>query len=487
MKIAFRADSSIQMGTGHLVRCLNLADELSARGAEVLFVCREIEGHLSKQVTQRGFRLALLSRDVADQIDDAKRTVAALVEMMDLVVVDNYALGAGWERAVRTSARRVFAIDDLADRRHDCDFLLDQNFFADAAARYQNLVPADCMLLTGPRFAILGKPFRQLAAKRRPGTLRKVLIFFGGADPGNETSKTLKALMQLKQPELEIDIVIGAVNPHKDAIKAAAAELPSARCHVDIEYMPRLLAEADLCVGAGGTSAWERCRAGCPSLVIAIAENQVAPSAALAEAGKIVYLGRAEQVGSELIASALRVFCNTPEQVRALSTAVLELVDGQGARRVADALLPPPIILRRAAPPDCEPLLAWRNAETVRRHFFDPRSVSAEEHRRWFEATLVDPTRALLIAESATEPVGVLRYDFDCDTAKVSIYIVPGCEGRGLGTAVLEAGTRWVAAERHGTRRLLAEVKTENLASRKAFAAAGYVERHFVFEKALAE
>jgi UDP-2,4-diacetamido-2,4,6-trideoxy-beta-L-altropyranose hydrolase len=338
VRVAFRADSSTAMGTGHLVRCLNLADSLTDKGVSTVFLCRDLFGNVAHQVRGRGHELVMLRADFTDAEADALDTVAALPTEVEWLVVDNYALGQTWEARVRARARRIFVIDDLFDRHHDCDVLLDQNCGA-REALYQDLVPPTCRLLLGPRYALLHRAFERLTNEGtlKTGTLRTVIVFFGGSDPNNETAKALEALRIFGQP-LTVDVIVGSANPHAPALRELVRALPQATLSVQVDDMPERLGRADLAIGAGGISALERCRAGLPCLTIAVAENQDAPSRALAECGASIYLGRSADVTSSSIAEALRVCSRSPGLLRHLSERAFSLVDGRGTERVVEVL-----------------------------------------------------------------------------------------------------------------------------------------------------
>ncbi|HTH15906.1 MAG TPA: UDP-2,4-diacetamido-2,4,6-trideoxy-beta-L-altropyranose hydrolase, partial [Magnetospirillum sp.] len=250
----------------------------------------------------------------------------------DLLVVDHYRLDEGYERAARAHARHVLVLDDLADRRHDCDILLDQTC-GRSAADYRPLVPAHCRLLTGSRFSLLRPAFRSSRAaslaRRREGVSR-VVVSLGGTDPDNVTPRILDALADLP---LAIDVVMGGGAPHLEAVRAAVARLPSARLHVNVADMATLLAQADLAIGAAGTSAWERCCLGLPTIVVVLADNQRLIARNLAEAGAALVVSPEP---SELRA-ALRQL-QAPGALARMSEAAAAVCDGDGVARLCDTI-----------------------------------------------------------------------------------------------------------------------------------------------------
>lgn len=491
--IVFRADASVAIGSGHVMRCLTLADALDVAPRSVLFVCADLPGQLIEVIEQRGYAARLIAA-TDDAMTDAELTGAAIrshfaCAKVDWLVVDHYGLDFAWECAMRAEAPHILAIDDLADRQHDCDLLLDQNLYLDMHERYRSKISLQCRLLLGPAFALLRQEFASQRQERRlrDGRLRRLLVSFGGSDPTNETAKALEALHGSSLQGLAVDVVVGSSNPNRHVIESICRS-SSFNFHCQTDRMAELLDAADLCIGGGGTSTWERCCVGTPALVIALAANQVEVSRQVASAGAAIYLGCSDQISASRIASALDALSQSRETLSTMSGAALALVDGQGASRVAAVLREAcgnaQIRLRNAVMDDAHRTHAWRNAPEVRAASFDEHEIPRDDHLHWFRRTLVNPARILLVAESGAQPVGVLRYDLAAHRATVSIYMGPGHAGKGLGTQMLRAGTAWLALHRPEIRGIDAEVRPENLASRRAFIKAGFVERNagFTFE-----
>jgi RimJ/RimL family protein N-acetyltransferase len=253
--------------------------------------------------------------------------------------------------------------------------------------------------------------------------------------------------------------------------------------------MAERMRRADLFIGAGGSTTWERMALGLPGIVIAVADNQIAISEALAQDGYQVYLGASHQVSVDSIRDALAVMMCQPGLCRHMGERSLSLSDGLGCRRVAEHLLQAPVTLRRATLNDSEAVFAWRNHPDTRRFIFQPDPIAWEVHDRWFRESLENSNRYVLIGERDGEPVGVLRYDVDPAsepvTAVVSVYRVPGTDSPGVGTALLEVGTRWLQTHVPQVQRIEAAILPGNIASVKAFEKAGYRLHHAVYEKAL--
>ena len=291
MNVAFRVDASNEIGTGHFVRCLALADALAVCNNRIRFISRHLPPHFRAMLAARGHEFIALDSPAqtanadgpphahwlgTSQEQDAADSIVALSDQSwDSLVIDHYALDARWETRLRQSVTRILAIDDLADRRHDCDILLDQNPYVDSGSRYNGKLPSHCLALLGLRFALLRDEFRQAHehVRERSGPVKRVLIFFGGVDADNYTSVAIDALADLHLPDLQVDVIIGVQHPARAQIETACASR-GYLCHVQTPAIAQLMAQADLAVGAGGTATWERCCLGLPTLTLCIAANQ---------------------------------------------------------------------------------------------------------------------------------------------------------------------------------------------------------------------
>lgn len=339
MRIAIRVDSSRVIGSGHLMRCLTLANKLRERNAEVLFVSRLHPGNMVPFTEREGFRVRSLpgvnciddleasgnDNDQENSLgvgweEDAAQTLVKLGEIapVDWLVVDHYSLDARWERAIRQVAKRIMVIDDLADRSHDCDILLDQNYHDETRDRYAGLVPAGSRMFLGPRYSLLRSEF--LEARKSPrvrdGHVRRIVVFFGGCDASNETAKTLAAIKSLGRQDIDVDVIVGKENPQKETIEELCGTDPGLHYHCQVDDMARRLRDSDLAIGAGGTSTWERCYLGVPSITVVVAENQAATTAAVARSGATLNLGDSETVAVSDIRRALEGLLSDPAALR---------------------------------------------------------------------------------------------------------------------------------------------------------------------------
>ena len=501
MHVAIRADASEVMGTGHLMRCAALARAIKKRGAAVTFVCRNLPATLSAFVKNQGFGVCLLPHSGsgagsaqgyeawlgAPWETDALQTVSALETegAVDWLIVDHYGIDFRWEERLRTAGCRILVIDDLAIQRHACDLLLNQNLIASVHDRYRNLIPEYCRLLAGPQFALLRQEFHasRMSLNRGSEQVGNLLVFLGGADPDGVTLRVLKVVDGIRSNELQVTAILGAANPHGETIKRLYGQRSGYKVISQVASMAELMVQADLAIGAGGISTWERSCLGLPAIIIAIAENQVEVSRTAAEAGACLYLGAATSLSDEELAAGLSVMISSASLRKSVSRACLELVDGLGCERVATEMLLEPVRVRRARADDAERVFSWRNAEETRRRAHDPSPLSIEKHLEWFRHTLADDKRVLLIGEIESGPIGVLRYDVLEHVATVSVYLDPTRYGHGYGTALLMEGERWLRSFRPDVSCLRAEIRPDNLASRRAFAKSGFLECGTLLEK----
>ena len=333
MNIVFRVDSSAQIGSGHLMRCLTLANQLRDR-ANIFFVCRELEFNLSSLVNRDGFNLIVLSNSekkegltgyekwlTVKQEFDAVQTKEMLKLLeIDYLIIDNYAIDKKWEKIVRSNVKKIMVIDDLANREHDCDILLDQNYYNDKDRRYVNLVPKHCKLLLGPQYVLLREEFYEARKQMRirDGSIRNILVFFGGSDLTNETMKTLRVLDDLNRTDIQINVVVGDSNKNKECIKEYCQRHENILCFCQVNNMAELMNEADLAIGAGGSSTWERCFLGLPSIVIATAENQVKISRDCDKLGIIKYIGNAQDITQEDIKRTVELMMKDQELIKSM-------------------------------------------------------------------------------------------------------------------------------------------------------------------------
>lgn len=356
MRVVFRADASVTIGTGHVMRCLTLADTLRARGTDCQFVTRDLPGHLAALIADRGFAVSLLDAPsgpapsgppdhaawagVTWQQDLAETRAA--INRADWLIVDHYAFDARWQTGLADRIGRIMVIDDLADRPHAAALLLDQNL-GRAAQDYDGLVPDDCHILTGPRFALLRPEFAaaRAAALAHPPRQAHLMITMGGMDAIDATSAVLMTLKAADLPrDLRISVVLGSRSPALERVGELVAQLSQpSEVLVDVRDMAGLMAEADLAISAGGSTIWELCCLGLPSIVVETAANQQGISKALEKAGAALGVGQlSDPAFGERLDAAISALL-MPETNLCLSDAASKLCNGNGAAYVAQCLI----------------------------------------------------------------------------------------------------------------------------------------------------
>lgn len=475
---------------------MTLADELKRRGCETRFISAALPDGLQARLAEAGHELARIAphpelrREGLDweeqalsqgaQHQDASATADALGGAVDWLVVDHYLLARTWQEAVRPHVRRLAVLDDFANRWHAADLLLDQTPGREPAD-YSRLVGGVARLLLGPLYALLRPEFhrerpRSLARRQEAVAVRSILISLGASDVGGYTLPAARAALAAVR-YASVEVVIGGSADSLKALQALAAENPRVRLHVDTERMAPLMREADLAVGAAGSTSWERCCLGLPTVALILAENQREVARQLMKVGA-TWIGEPSNL-QDLIAA----LAHDGRERLGMSAAAAALVDGKGTARAVDLMLDHggtrsegAIDILPAAPEHSQMLWLWRNDPATRHFSKDGAAITWPDHAAWFERALGSDTRHLFIAERGGVSVGMVRFDqLEWGRAhEVSINVAPGSRGRGTGRAVLAAACRhW--QNQWGEARLEAAVHESNVGSRRIFEAAGFV------------
>jgi UDP-2,4-diacetamido-2,4,6-trideoxy-beta-L-altropyranose hydrolase len=360
--VVFRVDASVEIGTGHVMRCLTLAEELRRQGHDCRFICRDHRGHLGELIAGKGFPVNLLLTTVEDSLDysrgygtahsewlgvpwqlDAAQTLSLLESLrVDWLVVDHYALDSRWEGQVNGAVGGIMVIDDLADRDHQADMLLDQNALnEEMEERYRERLNSECTLLLGPHYALLGSEYSFLAnaLPERNGQVSRALVFVGGSDPHHLTERYLNALSAPEFRNILVDVVLGKNHPAPEAVSDLVSSREHARIYSGLPSLSALMIRADLMLGAGGATNWERMCLGLNSVVVSVAHNQDKVNQELEKKGFIHFLGKAEHVTVDIIRSALKQILVSPLDNCASARSMRKIVDGKGCKRVVETLL----------------------------------------------------------------------------------------------------------------------------------------------------
>ena len=360
MKIAFRVDASIQIGTGHVMRCLTLANALTKKGHKCFFVCRDHNGHLGKLIKAKGFVLYLLpntGKTISPDLlagnshapwlgvsweFDLNQTMNILRgQFVDWLVIDHYALDNYWEELASRVVKHILVIDDLADRQHHCDLLLDQTF-GRKAGDYSLLLPASCEIICGSQYALLRPEFAALRSdsleRRTKPKLNNLLISMGGVDKDNVTGQILDALKNCELTnDCKIVVILGSTAPWLNFVKEQVKTLPwLVEVKSGVNNVAELMADSDLAIGAAGSTSWERCCLGIPTAMLVLAENQKFAAKLLEKAGAVKLMSLEGILQGEL--SNLINDIQTPSVYNQLSASAAALTNGKGCQYVINKM-----------------------------------------------------------------------------------------------------------------------------------------------------
>lgn len=494
-RVAIRVDASTAIGTGHVKRCLSLAESLRALGAEVRFVSRDLGLNTGELIAAAGFPLTMLVTPsgtyvpavsdpdhaqwagVAWKVDAGETTEALAAWSPDWVVIDHYGFDHRWHETVRQSLGcRIAVIDDLGDRVLSADMLVDHNPAPDHRAKYAASMHDVRKLLGGPSFALLAPKYRELQTVIPSQTVHSIGIFLGGVDGTNLSPIALAACREagFQGP---VEIVSTSANPHLASLRAAIAEDGNAALLIDLPDLTSFFAAHDIQIGAGGGATWERCRAGVPALVLATAANQEIVTLGLEGAEAALCLGQSE---TDQMPNRIARLLQEQHLRATLAANAARLVDGRGCERVALSMLADKIEARAVGMADAELVHRWRNDPATRAVSIDDSDIPLDDHMRWFETSLAAPERRrIYMGQIGLVDVGVVRFDaLGSDEARqlweVSIYLDPDLPGLGLGPPLLLAGESALVRDVTGNIRFSAQTLASNTASQAMFRRCGY-------------
>lgn len=485
-QIVFRVDGSIKIGVGHIMRCFNLASVLREKGYSILFICRYDPALLSlfeRTVWTYEWLPARSSMEISEDAADTWECLKKYEQRCEWIIVDHYALDQQWECDMRAYCDHLLVIDDLANRAHNCDLLVDQNYYKNMDTRYTPWVNSACQLLLGPRYVLFRQDWADVKSHcRLRASLATIVINFGGSDPSNETRKALLGALRVTK-NINIIVVVGIACPHQAEIKALVKQHARCEYYCQPDNFLELLIKADLAIGAGGTALWERLALGLPAIVTSVAQNQQQIIEDVSETGCIDYLGEHTVTIENDYAEAIEHYYRDPTKLSVMSGRCRDWVDGRGALRVAEAMASIESVLSivPVERSDMRAVYDWRNSVEVSRWSGSQEPITWEAHTAWFERVMSDPDRRLLLVKSLGEPIGVIRLDRIREGVKehveLSVYLVPSHMGKGWGAKVIRAGRRVVKAYFPEAREIIAKVLMDNVASHTVFQRAGFQER----------
>ncbi|MBV7298623.1 UDP-2,4-diacetamido-2,4,6-trideoxy-beta-L-altropyranose hydrolase [Enterovibrio paralichthyis] len=486
MNIVIRADASQNIGSGHIMRCLVLAEQLKSRGFYVQFACLPLKGNMIPFIEAKGFKVVSLTppaEDVtpthdADYLGWLQRTESEdasdflrHIKNASLVITDHYAIGKVWQGIVKETLKcKLFAIDDLC-RTHAADLILDQTL-----GRQTSEYNSDARVLVGSEFALLNSRFARLRGRAFDKQLSRenvrVLVSMGGIDQPNATLHTLK---QLKDTDFNVTVLLGPKAPHYQDVKRFSDSCKNVTHHDFCEDMASLMLQSDLAIGAPGTTSWERACLGLPSLIVPLATNQ------LDIANQLVKHQAAIRVPLDDIE------CSLMPSLKQLQSdwcdyyqANLSICDGLGVYRVIveiESLFvndQRTVSLKRATEDDIAQVYEWQCHPNTRKYALNPDIPTWEQHVVWMKNKLKRTEDYFyLIINTSGERVGVIRLDRKSQyDYLVSIFIHPDHYGQGIGHQALS-----LVGRVHPHVNIHATVLADNIASRKLFEKAGYIQQ----------
>ncbi|GAA5213903.1 UDP-2,4-diacetamido-2,4,6-trideoxy-beta-L-altropyranose hydrolase [Corallincola platygyrae] len=492
MLALFRCDASISIGSGHFHRCLTLAKQLQQYQVETLFVIRESTPATYQSLLAQNHQAFLT---IATTEQDSEQTDLCLTRdaffnwarankvaaHCDWLVVDHYELSSSWHKGAYVLAKQVMVIDDLADRPLNCDLLLNQNVNA-TPRQYQPYVREDCACLLGTSYALLRPEFQQLREQVLPRRKQplpqkpQLLISMGGADEYRFTEQLIRALIENKlSADFNMRIVISSAYPSIAELKQILDNISNAELIIDCKGMGQLMADSDIAIGAAGTTSWERCCLGLPTLLFTMADNQVAIAERLSEKSLANYLGDLRTLSTSELSSLLSSALSNVDQLQQLGLDSADYIDGKGVSRVVNkmlALSPESFCFKAIEMADADLLFEWQSAPETRKYARSQVAPKYDDHLRWLSKQLADTHQYLFLMMSSQEAVGYLRLapiETPQSGFEISIYTAPGHYGKGYAINALtlvEMGFPDLS--------LLAYISEHNVASQKLFRRAGY-------------
>ncbi|OPY75166.1 MAG: undecaprenyldiphospho-muramoylpentapeptide beta-N- acetylglucosaminyltransferase [Syntrophorhabdus sp. PtaU1.Bin153] len=472
------------------MRCIALGQAWKVSGRRVVFASYCEVGQLRTRIEAEGFDFYSIPAPHPDpgDIDATARLVASCNEQSGdgiVVVLDGYHFDGNYQKKLKGEGCRLLCIDDYGHADHYyADFILNQNF-SSVSGLYARC-PAYTKFLLGPKHVLLRKEFLKWKSWNReiPKVARNVLVTMGGADPDNVTLKVLASLAEVTIPDMEVAVVVGAANPHKDSIEKALDVAPfTFRFLASVDNMPELLSWADVAISAGGSTCWELAYMGVPAITLILAENQWIVGEKLDRMGASVNLGRHNAVGGNKIAETLLSLMQDQKVRRNMSIKGRKLIDGTGGSKVVESLCNDCITVRRVCEEDCKLVWQWANDRETRAFSFSSEPISWEDHVKWFAASTRNPSHFFYIVLNIHgEPIGQVRYSLRGNEAVISASIDAKFRGRGYGSQSIRSTVREVF-ERSEASVIKAYIKAENTRSVRSFAKAGFREDHGDLER----
>ena len=332
-----RVDASPEIGIGHIMRCLTLAQELKNNFDKIIFLTQKNSSDFTETIMKNEFEVIFISAN--NDSDIIKNIVTTNSVNKNFLLIDHYNVDSNFESSLKNTFEKIFVIDDLANRKHDCDLLIDQNYYRDLNHRYEKLIQNDTITLLGPKYAIIRSEFRSINKKtiKKNSQIKKILISFGGSDPTNECKKSLDALCSIENNQFEIVAIVGIYNNKFEQLKKLYEKYSNIKIYRHVNDLSLLMLNSDLFIGAGGTTTWERFYMGLPSIVTIISDDQKESIEFLSDMGHVINLGLAKNVTSKTYVQTLQK--PNFDLIYNMSINNQKLVDGNGSNRIKSQII----------------------------------------------------------------------------------------------------------------------------------------------------
>jgi UDP-2,4-diacetamido-2,4,6-trideoxy-beta-L-altropyranose hydrolase len=480
-KLIIRADANTQIGTGHTMRCIALAQAWQDRGGNVTFLSHCESKALHQRIVDEGFEFIPIEKP-----HPAPRDLEQVLKQLETrnskletwFVLDGYHFTPDYQKAIRKKSCRLLVIDDMAHLDHyDTDILLNQNIHASSLLYVCN---NDTVKLLGCEYVLLRREFLKYKDWKReiPDKAKNILVTMGGSDPDNVTVKVIEALKLLNKPDITVRIIIGPANPHKEMLRKAIISADfKIELLIDPSNIPELMSWADLAISAGGSTCWEMAFMGLPNIIIVIADNQSGIAKGLSNAGAGINWGWHENITLKQCTQKLKEIAEDKSKRICLSEQGKRLLDGKGRQRVIRAMVAGQIKLRRVEENDCELLWKWANDPIVRQSSFNSKDIAWQDHHTWFLNKQNDTNCIQYIAISEHNvPIGQIRFDVKDSIADIGYSIAQDFRGMGLGQMLLKKGIELFCSEQENILTIQGCVKKGNMPSRRSFQDVGFLE-----------
>ncbi|ACN16731.1 MurG2 [Desulforapulum autotrophicum HRM2] len=481
--LIIRADADAHMGTGHIMRCIALAQAWQDRGGKVVFLSHVEGKSLQERILSQGFELFSINAPWPNPKD--LENVGAFFKAHNInnkswIILDGYHFTPEYQLAIKNTGCRILIIDDMAHHlSYHCKIILNPNFHT--KIRNYNYDPLTIILL-GPQYALLRKEFLSKKTAKTTKEIkekaRHILVTMGGADPQNVTLTIINALKKINRKNLKVRVIIGQINRNRKLFEKDTLELPDTiKLISDVINMPDLMEWADIVITAGGSTCWELAFMGTPFAAVCIAENQKKNLNYFSKILSIINLGDATQLTDITAFKGILKLIDNKKTREEISLKATNLIDGKGATRVVNKMLFLGLKLRSVTLDDCHQVFLWSNDPVVRNASFSSSLISWEEHKAWFDRKLKSTDTIHFIANHSNgESAGQVRFEIKKDSAIISICIDAKLRGQGLGTYLIEQSCKRLFFLRP-VNSIIAQIKIDNLSSITSFKNAGFKEQ----------